>query len=195
MRTANPAGKNFQDLEDYLEQINVDRKEAKKAYETGPLLLCDIFIMVFRIYKHIEKTTKDITLAKILLAIYYYENLSQADIAKLYDIPVGTVGNVIAKYTKKDKNNPVPLMELKHDVHYKNRKMLGLTQYGKNEALKILNFIQIAFCNIKGTDGQTLTRAHDYLEPILKNINILCRLTTGKNDTLNMLTKYKKAHA
>lgn len=203
----NPSWKNNQDWETYCERINIERENKKESDEKSPLLLCDIFIMVLRIYRYIEKTTKDITLVKILLAIYYHENLSQADIAKLYDIPVGTIGNIIAKHTtarktktgnvknNRNKNNSAPLIELVKDKNHRNRQILKLTDEGTNKAQKILSFINTTFYNIRNTEGKTLDAASTFLEPMMKELSRLCRCTTGTNDTLNMLTKYKKPHA
>lgn len=205
MRPANPAWKNHKDWEDYKEQIKIANQNKRESEKKAPLLLCDIFIVLFRMYRYFEKNVKDINLIRILLVLYFYENLSQADIAKLYDMPTGTVGTVIAKYTKarktksgivknsKNTNNIDELIELIPDIHRKNRKILKLTPKGLSKAKELLFFMETTVMNLKTVEGKTLTMAYSLFEPVMNELTMLCRCVTGANDTLNYLTEYKKA--
>ena len=114
------------DWEDYGYQKQIEAENWLNEDEEAQLsLLHDICALVFQINRKIEETTKDVNLMKILMALYFRDNLSQADIARDYGIPVGTVGNIIAKYTAPKATPNSELIKMINDTKRKRRKILN----------------------------------------------------------------------
>ncbi|MBO7559969.1 MAG: hypothetical protein J6T27_02315 [Alphaproteobacteria bacterium] len=190
------------DWQDYLNQRQIE-EENKLEYgeEVQFRLLADIYTLVFRIHRHVEKTTNEMNLLKILLAVLFYSDISQADIAKLYGIPIGTIGNIVAKYSseritkgghikntgKIDEANI--LFEIIPDKTKKNRKILKLTERGIKKAQDMLQFMVETLDNMKTVDNKSPSVKYNYLKPIVEPLSRLCRYTTGTNDTLKILTE------
>ncbi len=197
-----------QDWQDYVNQRQIEEENKSERGEEAQLeLLAGLYTMVFRIHRQIEKTTSELNLLKILLAVLSWSDVSQADIAKLYGIPVGTIGNIIAKYSaeRQTKNGKIKnkgetnenqiLFEVVPDLTHKNRKILKLTKHGIEKAQEMLQFMLQTLDNMKIVDKKSVSVKYDYLETIIEPLSRLCRYTTGTNDTLKMLSEKKSAHA
>ena len=181
------------DWEDYNYQKQLEKEASWKEGEEAQLsLLHDICALVFQINRKIEETTKDVNLMKILMALYFRDNLSQADIARDYGIPVGTVGNIIAKYTAPKATPNSELIKMINDTKRKRRKILKLTEIGKQQAERMLQFMGDILWNMKKLDKKSSSVKYNYLQDIRDRVHKLCRYTTGKRDVLNEITKGKK---
>lgn len=182
-----------QDWEDYNYQKQIEAENWLNEDEEAQLsLLHDICALVFQINRKIEKTTKDVNLMKILMALYFRDNLSQADIARDYGIPVGTVGNIIAKYTAPKATPNSELIKMIDDTKRKRRKILNLTEIGKQQAERMLQFMGDILWNMKKLDKKSSSVKYGYLRRGCDQVHKLCRYTTGKRDILNEIRKGKK---
>lgn len=154
-------------------------------------LLHDYYAMVFRMYGHIRDKVKDMNLAIILMALRYRNNMSQADIAQDYGVPVGTIGNIVKKYSK---DSPIPLIAIESDTcpGAKYRKILKLTELGEKKADEMLSFMNETLDNMKILDNKSPDVKYGYLAPLEKSLNTLCKYTTGDKDALKNLRKGKK---
>ena len=186
--------------QDYLSRRQSEIENKSQYGEDAQMeLLADLYTFVFKIHRHIEKTTNDINLLKILLAVTFWDDISQADIAKIYDIPIGTIGNIIAKYSterqtktgniknKGKSNETTALFNLIPDKHKTNRKILTLTPNGERKSQEMLRFMNDTLINMKLTDNKSSSVKYDYLSQLTEPVSTLCRYTTGSNDTLNTL--------
>lgn len=173
-------------------QKAIEKENRIKYGEDAQLsLLHDIFALVFRIQYYIESITKDINLAKMLLALHFRTNITQADIARDYGIPGGTLGNIIAKHTVPKATEKNALITMILDPKNKRRRILKLTPAGEKQAEQMLLFMANVLYNMKRMDNKSTSVKYDYLQEICNQVNKLCRYTTGQTDTLNNILKNK----
>lgn len=179
------------------QEINYRKElEAENALKYGEKaqlsLLHDIFALVFHIQHYIENATKDINLTKMLMAMHFRENLTQADIARDYGIPGGTLGNIIAQHTVPKATEETALITMIPDPNNKRRRILKLTSTGEKQAKQMLFFMDNVLNNMKEMDKKSPSVKYDYLQSICNQVHKLCRYTTGKEDILNTISKNKK---
>lgn len=167
--------------------------ENRKTYgeEAQLSLLHDYFAMMFRMYGHIRNEVKDMNLAIILMALRYRDNISQADIARDYGIPTGTIGNIIKKYSGEP---TTALLAIESDIRpgAKHRKILKLTELGERKANELLSFMNETLDNMKRIDNKSTDVRYAYLVPLEKPLSTLCKYATGDKDALKNLRKNKK---
>ena len=141
--------------------------------ECGPeqqlQLLYDIYQKLFQIIVHTEKSVGiDSNLLIIFIELMFNRETSQSDISKKYGINITTISWVISKHAKGDKDVWFKLVSDK-----RNRKIIQLTDEGKEKANKILEFMWIMLSNTNPALRKSPDMNAELLNSILDKIKQL----------------------
>lgn len=168
---------------EYFEHQRELREETNKKNDPKRQirLLCDIYQKLFQIIVHTEKSVGiESNLLIIFIELMFNRETSQSDISKKYGINITTISWVISKHAKGDKDVWFKLVSDK-----RNRKIIQLTDEGKEKADKILEFMWIMLSNTNPAIRKSPDMNAELLEGIFKQ-------TTKLHQWITFVQKNKK---
>lgn len=166
----------FEHQRELREEANTERGQKQQVR-----LLCDIYQKLFQIIVHTETSVEiDRNLLIIFIELMFNRETSQSDISKKYGINITTISWAISKHTKGDKDVWFKLVSDK-----RNRKIIQLTDEGKEKANKILEFMWTVLSNTNPALRKSPDMNAELLEGIFKQ-------TTKLHQWITFVQKNKK---